>query len=90
MMLENKDRSETTVTLNTYIEDQMIAGDRWGGLSDSTENLKERVQHIDPRVLMAALDMSDVFRRLIEKVIGDAALNAGASKNGLENETGSH
>jgi cell division protease FtsH len=86
MILEDQDRSETNAILNSYIQDQVIAGDRWGGLSDSTEDLKERVRHIDPRVLMAALDMSDVFRRLIEKVIGDSAINAGASKNGSDSD----
>jgi SpoVK/Ycf46/Vps4 family AAA+-type ATPase len=56
-----------------YIQDQIIAGDRWGGLSDQTTELNERVRHVDSRVLQAALDMSDVFRTLMEKVIGDAA-----------------
>jgi hypothetical protein len=62
--------------VRAYIEDQMIAGDRLGGLSDSTLELQERVRQIDSRVLMAALDMTDVFRRLIEKVIGDASQKA--------------
>lgn len=60
-------------TLQSYLEDQLIAGDRWGGISDASQELEDRVRAIDPRVLLAALDMSDVFRRLIEKVLGDAA-----------------
>lgn len=59
--------------IQTFMDDQMIAGDRWGGLSDSTEKLQERVSHMDGRVLTAALDMTDVLRKLMEKVIGDAA-----------------
>ena len=73
MTLEKKDPAEFWSILKSYVEDQLIAGDRWGGLSDSTTELEERVQQIDARVLSAALDMTDVFRRLIEKVIGDAA-----------------
>lgn len=57
----------------TYIQDQQIAGDRIGGPSDSATQLDERVRQVDSRVLQAALDMSDVFRGLMEKVIGDAA-----------------
>ena len=56
-----------------YIQDQIISGDRWGGLSDQTLRIEERVQAVDPRVLEAALDMTDVFRKLMEKVIADAA-----------------
>lgn len=76
LKLEQKSHEEVTGQLKSYIDDQAIAGDRWGGLSDSTAELETRVKQIDPRVLMAALDMSDVFRTLIEKVIGDAAEEA--------------
>lgn len=64
---------ESWAELENYVRDQFIAGDRWGGLSDLTEKLNQRVVAMDPRVLMAALDMTDVFRALMEKVIGDAA-----------------
>jgi SpoVK/Ycf46/Vps4 family AAA+-type ATPase len=90
MFLDTKEPAEILASLKSYVEDQMIAGDRFGGLSDSTEDLNERVSHIDPRVLMAALDMSDVFRRLIEKVITDAAVQASAKNNSIESEAGSH
>ena len=62
--------------MRDYVEDQLIAGDRSGGLSDSTVALRDRVQQVDSRVLQAALDMTDVFRLLMEKVIGDAAEKA--------------
>lgn len=65
----------------SYIQDQIIAGDRWGGLSDTTNEVNERVRHVDPRVLQAALDMTDVFRALMEKTIGDAAEKARADRN---------
>lgn len=62
--------------MKSYVEDQVIAGDRLGGLSDQTELLMDRVQQVDPRVLTAALNMTDVFKALIEKTIGDAAERA--------------
>jgi SpoVK/Ycf46/Vps4 family AAA+-type ATPase len=74
--LQKKDPSEFWPTIKSYVDDQLIAGDRWGGLRDSTEDLHERVKQIDSRVLTAALDMTDVFRTLIEKVIGDSAEQA--------------
>jgi SpoVK/Ycf46/Vps4 family AAA+-type ATPase len=72
LKIERREPSEVQLALKSYIEDQLIAGDRLGGLSDETLELQQRVQQIDPRVLMAALDMTDVFRALMEKVIGDA------------------
>jgi SpoVK/Ycf46/Vps4 family AAA+-type ATPase len=76
MQLEKRQVDEVWSQLRSYIDDQVIAGDRWGGLSDSTQELYTRVKQVDARILMAALDMSDVFRVLIEKVIGDAAEEA--------------
>ncbi len=73
MKLEKLGNPEISAGVRAYIEDQMIAGDRWGGVSDTVLELNQRVKQIDSRLLMAALDMTDVFRRLIEKVIGDAA-----------------
>lgn len=78
--LEQRVNEEIYTAVRTYIEDQLIAGDRWGGISDQTQRLEERVRHIDSRVLMAALDMTDVFRALIEKTIGDAAAQASQSQ----------
>lgn len=74
--MEKMDGEQVWQQLHSYIEDQAIAGDRWGGLSDSTEELNTRVKQVDARMLMAALDMTDIFRKLIEKVIGDAAEEA--------------
>lgn len=59
-----------------YIQDQVIAGDRLGGASDTQLEVEERVKNIDPRVLKSALDMTDVFRTLMEKTIADAAEQA--------------
>lgn len=73
MRMENREPAEGEAELKSYIEDQLISGDRLGGLSDETERVQERVQQVDPRILMAALTITDVFRTLIEKVIGDAA-----------------
>lgn len=81
--LEEQDPSDYWPVLKSYVEDQLIAGDRWGGSSDATQELQERVNQLDPRVLMAALDMSDVFRRLMEKVLGDAAEQAKTAASGI-------
>ena len=86
LKLENAEAETYFPSLKSYIEDQSIAGDRWGGISDSTEELNTRVKQVDPRVLMAALDMTDVFRKLIEKVIADAAEDAKTQQ--AEGETG--
>ncbi len=67
---------EFWIEARSYIQDQIISGDRWGGMSDKTTEVRERVQAVDARVLEAALDMTDVFRRLMDKVIGDAAEKA--------------
>jgi SpoVK/Ycf46/Vps4 family AAA+-type ATPase len=69
-------QGEAWTELRSYVQDQIIARDRWGGLSDITEEVGRRVNEIDPRVLKASLDMTDVFRTLMEKVIGDAAAQA--------------
>lgn len=84
LKLEMKEPTEVLSEVITYIDDQMIAGDRWGGLSDSTALVQERVKQMDARVLMAALDMTDVFKKLMEKVIGDAAEQSSSkmSENG--------
>jgi SpoVK/Ycf46/Vps4 family AAA+-type ATPase len=67
------DPHATLAEIKSFVEDQVIAGDRLGGISDQTEILMDRVQQVDPRVLTAALNMTDVFKVLIEKTIGDAA-----------------
>lgn len=75
LKIEKRD-AEVWSSVRDYIEDQIIAGDRSGGLSDSTTQLRDRIEQVDARVLQAALDMTDVFRGLMEKVIGDAAEKA--------------
>ena len=82
MRLEELTTDEVSLAIRSYINDQIIAGDRWGGVSDTTQELQERVRQIDARLLMAALDMTDVFRRLIEKVIGDATVEAKTNQSG--------
>ena len=84
LRLEKQGASEILLAVKAYIDDQIIAGDRWGGVSDMTQDLQERVKQIDARLLMAALDMTDVFKRLIEKVIGDAAEEAKANQSSPE------
>jgi SpoVK/Ycf46/Vps4 family AAA+-type ATPase len=83
-----KREAEFWQIVRVYIQDQIIAGDRWGGLSDSTHQLEERIRHVDSRVLQAALDMSDVFRGLMEKVLGDAAAQARQTQNEEGNRSG--
>lgn len=63
--------------IRAYAQDQIIAGDRLGGVSDSTAEVEYRIRHMDPRVVKAALDMTDVFRALIEKTLADAAAQQG-------------
>lgn len=83
-----KRETEFWEIVRVYIQDQLIAGDRWGGLSDATTDLGERIRHVDSRVLQAALDMSDVFRGLMEKVIGDAAEKSRLAQNEEGNRSG--
>jgi SpoVK/Ycf46/Vps4 family AAA+-type ATPase len=80
LKLEGRE-SEFWETIHGYIQDQIIAGDRWGGISDATTDLNERVRHIDSRVLSAALDMTDVFRALLDKTLGDAAEKSRQAQN---------
>jgi len=68
--------SELWSAMQSYLQDQVIAGDRLGGVSTQAQDLEARVRQVDSRTLMAALDMTDVFRRLMEKVIADAAEEA--------------
>lgn len=68
--------SELFSEVDAYVQDQIISGDRWGAPSDASDEVSERVRQMDPRVLMAALQQSDVFRILMQKVIGDAAERA--------------
>ena len=76
MRMEKRNAEDVIEAIKSYIEDQVIAGDRLGGVSAEAEALQERVQHIDPRMLTAALSMTDIFRTVIEKSIGDAAEQA--------------
>jgi SpoVK/Ycf46/Vps4 family AAA+-type ATPase len=64
------------LSARSYIQDQIISGDRWGGQSDKTTETLDRAKAVDARILEAALDMTDVFKRLMEKVIGDASEKA--------------
>ena len=75
-------------TARSYIQDQMIAGDRLGGHSDTTDQVNERVRQVDPRILGAALDITDVFRALMEKTIGDAAEKAREDRNEGKSSSG--
>lgn len=67
--------SELDSLLRDYLSDQVIAGDRFGGESPAAEDLARRVAQIDPRLLLASLDMTDVLKRVVEKSISDAVQN---------------
>jgi SpoVK/Ycf46/Vps4 family AAA+-type ATPase len=73
LRMEKRLAEDIQFEMKSFVEDQLIAGDRLGGLSDETARVEERVRQVDPRILMAALQMTDVFRTLIEKVVGAAA-----------------
>jgi SpoVK/Ycf46/Vps4 family AAA+-type ATPase len=72
LKLESRE-PETWTQLLSYCDDQLIAGDRDGGINDMIDELNERVRNVDPRLLLASLEMTSVFKRLIEKSIIDAA-----------------
>ncbi len=71
LLLEGRE-FEIPNTLRSHLRDQIIASDREGGVSDSTAEANRRITEVDPRVLRAALDMSDVLQALMEKTL-DAA-----------------
>jgi ATP-dependent Zn protease len=52
-----------------YCKDQIINGDRHGGYSVANEKLQDRVKQADPRLLVSALQMTDVFKRVIDSAI---------------------
>jgi SpoVK/Ycf46/Vps4 family AAA+-type ATPase len=66
--------NELWAELRAYIQDQVIASDRSGGLSDATVHLRVRAEEVDSRLLTAALDMTDVLRALMDKTVADAVL----------------
>lgn len=76
MKMDHMNDVDQYLMIKTFIEDQIIGGDRQGGLSDQSERVEERVHQVDPRILSAALDMTDVFKVLIEKVISDSTEQA--------------
>jgi SpoVK/Ycf46/Vps4 family AAA+-type ATPase len=75
LKLESRE-AELWPAVHEYLQDQLIAGDRWGGAGDLRAQVDRRVAELDPRVLMAAIEVTDVFRTLMDKVIGDAAERA--------------
>jgi SpoVK/Ycf46/Vps4 family AAA+-type ATPase len=66
----------------TFVQEQMIAGDRWGGDSTRTQELEERVKLSDPRLLISALQVTDAFKRVVEATVGEMAeaIAAGAAE----------
>ena len=71
LLLEGREH-EIPDAVRSHMRDQLISGDREGGVSDSTSEVNRRVTEVDPRVLRAALDMTDVIEALMEKTL-DAA-----------------
>ncbi len=63
---------EIGLLLEDYFADQLLARERAGILSDDRERLDARIQQMDPRLLLAAMDMNDSLRRVMEKVLGDS------------------
>jgi SpoVK/Ycf46/Vps4 family AAA+-type ATPase len=56
----------------SFISDQVLTPDRSGGASDSSAELQTRLDQADARTLLAAMDMADVLKRVMKKVIADA------------------
>ena len=77
--LEQRDLAGVSADLESFVQDQLISGDRWGEGSDLVEDLERKVRNVDPRILIASLEMTDVFKKLLEKMIGDAAEQARAA-----------
>ncbi len=67
--------------VSAYIDEQMISFDRLGGQSSERMMIETRALSVDARVLTAALDVCDVFNRLIEKTVGDATEAAHNAKH---------
>ncbi len=80
LRIESKDSSAIAAAVTDYLDTQLIAKDRWGGLNDASAEVEERVKHVDSRILLSALDLTDVFKRLMEKVITDAFAKAQEEK----------
>jgi SpoVK/Ycf46/Vps4 family AAA+-type ATPase len=65
-------REELLRRAQEFCTDQLIASDRFGGASALQMELDTRVAQVDPRILLASLELTDVFKKLIEKSISDA------------------
>ena len=54
--------------LLAYCRDQAINAERWSGRSDSKldQDVDERLALMDPRLVLAALQVTDVFKKIIE------------------------
>ncbi len=80
LLLEQREL-EMISAVRQYLQDQILTADRLGGVSDLTTDLQVRAAEVDPRVLKAALSMTDIMTTLMEKTIADAfekASEAGA------------
>ncbi|MBI3544554.1 MAG: hypothetical protein HY075_14885, partial [Deltaproteobacteria bacterium] len=56
-----------------FCQEQLIAGDRWGGPSSQTNELEERIKLSDPRLLLSALHVTDAFKKIVEATISSAS-----------------
>lgn len=56
----------------SFCQEQLIAGDRWGGPSVALTELGERIKQIDPRLLVSALHVTDAFKKIVETTISNA------------------
>lgn len=71
LRLEDR-QMELLTEAESYMGEQVLVPDRMGGVSDSTLELRDRVDQVDSRTLLAAMDMADVLKRVMKKVIADA------------------
>lgn len=59
--------------LSQYLKELVVLADRDGGIAFTTQELLQKVQHIDPRLLLSALEVTDAFKRISEVVMSAIA-----------------
>lgn len=77
--LTSNNPEEAYQLLLSYLQDQLLQYDRLGGLSDVTQEALDRAKQVDPRLLLAALQQTDIYKTVIEKVLVDYSVRGGQS-----------
>lgn len=72
-VLMDGDPAALSEAIQTYCQEQLIGGNRWGGQTAATEELAERARLVDPRHLLSALQVTDAFKRIIELSVSSAS-----------------